>query len=122
MGKAFAVRTYLHKPSGSKRLPASPLRDNEAASALPRSPPSSPSNPFDDLDEGTRNLIRSLYQEKDEARENYAEETKKTSQLEAQLETADNMAVTAQAQLAAVDARVAGMFPTTARKLLSTLF
>jgi len=65
---------------------------------------------FDDLDEGTRNLIWSLYREKDEARTNYAEETKKTSRLEAQLTVVEDMALTARAQLVATDARVAGQF------------
>ncbi|RLM73503.1 hypothetical protein C2845_PM15G04200 [Panicum miliaceum] len=81
-------------------------RDDEASSAPPRSPPSSLLNPFDDLDEGTRNLIRDLLREKDEARHNYSKETKKTSRLEAQLATAEDMAQTARAQLLASDSRV----------------
>jgi len=56
------------------------------------------------------NLIRDLYREKDEARNNYAEETKKTSRLEAQLVVAEDMAKTAHAQLVTADARVAGQF------------
>ncbi|XP_039853626.1 uncharacterized protein LOC120712010 isoform X2 [Panicum virgatum] len=81
--------------------------DDEATSAPPRSPSPASSNPFDDLDEGTRDLIRSLYQEEDEACNNYAEETKKTGRLEAHLEAAsEDMALTARAQLI-TDARVA---------------
>ena len=90
--------------------------DDEATSAPPRSPSPASSNPFDDLDEGTRDLIRSLYQEEDEACNNYAEETKKTGRLETHLEAAraaqaasEDMALTARAQLI-TDARVAGQF------------
>ena len=71
------------------RLPVSSFRDDEAFSAPARSPFPSISNPFDDLDVGTRNLIQDLYREKDEVRNNYSKETKKTSQLEAQLVVAE---------------------------------
>ena len=80
--------------------------------------PSSSSNPFDDLDEGTRDLIRSLYREKDEARENYAEETKKTSRLEDQLVVAKDTTLTARAQLITADARLAGQSSVAIEKFL----
>ena len=70
-------------------------------------------------DEETRNLIWSLYREKDEARTNYAEETKKTSRLEVQLTVAEDMALTARAQLVATDARVAGQFFIVTEKSIS---
>ncbi|RLM69761.1 hypothetical protein C2845_PM17G02720 [Panicum miliaceum] len=95
---------------GSSNLPLALRRrgDDKASSAPRHSPPSSSSNPFDDLDEGTYNLIKDLLQEKDEARHNYSEETKKTSRLEAQLATVEDIAQTARAQLVTADSRVAG--------------
>ena len=53
------------------------------------------------------NLIRDLYREKDETCNNYAEETKKTSRFEAQLVVAEDMALTARAQLVTANVRVA---------------
>lgn len=89
-------------------LPVSFFRDDEASSVPPRSLSSSKQeHPFDDLDEGIKNLIRALLREKDEACQNYAEETKKTSLLEDQLVVAEDMALTTRAQLVAADARVA---------------
>jgi len=70
-------------------------------------PPPESENPFDDLDEGTRNLIRDLLCENDEARQNYYKETKKTHHLEVQLEVARTEQVIVRAQLTAVDSRVA---------------
>ena len=86
------------------------FRDDEASSAPPRSHSPSSSSPFDDLDKGTKDFIQTLLREKDKARQNYAEETKKTSRLEAQLTVVEDMALTARAQLVATDARVAGQF------------
>ena len=83
------------------------FRDDEASSAPHHSPSPSSSNLFDDLDEGTKDFIRTLLREKDEARQNYAEETKKTSRLEDQLVVAEDMALTTRTQLITADARVA---------------
>ena len=91
--------------------------DDEASNALPCSPSPTPSNPFDDLDEWTRDLIRTLLREKDEARENYAEETIKTGHLEISLEVAqagqaatENAMEAVRAQLITSDGRIAGDF------------
>ena len=79
-------------------------------SASNRLPSPEPENPFDDLDEGTRNLIWDLLHEKDEARQNYTEETKKTQCLEAQLEAAQIDQAIIRAQLTTTESRVAGKF------------
>ena len=82
-------------------------RYDEVLIAANRPPSPESENPFDDLDEGTRNLIRDLLCEKDEARQNYYKETKKTHHLEVQLEVARTEQVIVRAQLTAVDSRVA---------------
>ena len=79
---------------------------DEVLIAANRPPPES-ENPFDDLDEGTRNLIRDLLCKKEEARQNYYKDTKKTHHLEVQLEVARTEQVIVRAQLIAVDSRVA---------------
>jgi hypothetical protein len=74
-----------------------------------------PSSPFHGVDKETRELIQSLYQEKDEARTNYTEETKKTDCLEVNLDAAqagqlvaENTTLVLHAQLVVADTRVAG--------------
>ena len=80
-------------------------RDDEASSASDHL--SEPESPFHDLDEGTRELIHDHLCEKDEARRNYSEETKKTQRLEAQLEAAQTDQAIIRAQLTTADSRVA---------------
>jgi hypothetical protein len=62
--------------------------DDEASSTPPHSSSSELPGPFHGMDEETRELIRTLVREKDEAHSNYSEESKKTRRLEAHLKAA----------------------------------
>ena len=68
---------------------------------------SEPESPFHDLDEDTREYIHQLLREKDEARENYSEETKRSQRLAAELEVAQSDRAVIRAQLTAADSKVA---------------
>ena len=94
------------------------FRDDEASSAPPPSHSPSSSSPFDDLDKGTKDFIQTLLREKDKARQNYAEETKKTSRLEDQLVVVKDTTLTARAQLITADARLAGQSSVAIEKFL----
>ena len=63
--------------------------------------------PFLGVPESTKEFIRQLLREKDEARENYSQETIRSQRLAAELEMAQSNRAVVQAQLAAADSRVA---------------
>ena len=63
--------------------------------------------PFPGADEGTVEYIRQLLREKDEARENYSQETIRSQRLASELEAAQADRAIVRAQLTAADSRVA---------------
>ena len=75
-------------------------------------PPSSDSSnskgpPFPGVPEDTKEFIRHLLREKDEARQNYSQETIRSQRLAGELEVAQTDLAVVRAQLAAADSRVA---------------
>ena len=77
-------------------------RDN-----APPSPDSSDSEGPFPVDEDTVEYIRQLLREKDEAQQNYSQETIRSQRLAAELEVAESDRAVVRAQLAAADSRVA---------------
>ena len=69
--------------------------------------PGSEGPPFPGVPESTKEFVRQLLREKDEARENYSQETIGFQRLAAELETAQSDRAIVQAQLTAADSRVA---------------
>ena len=63
--------------------------------------------PFPGADEGTVEYIRQLLREKDEARENYSQETIRSQCLASEFEAAQTDRAIIRAQLTATDSRVA---------------
>jgi len=63
--------------------------------------------PFPGVLESTEEFIRQLLREKDEARENYSQETIRSQRLAIELETAQSDRAVVRAQLTAADSRVA---------------
>ena len=74
---------------------------------MPSPDSSKPESPFHSVDEGTREYIRKLLREKDEAHDNYSEETKRSHRLAAELEVAQSDRAVVRAQLSAANSRVA---------------
>ena len=73
----------------------------------PPSPDSSDSEgPFPGVDEDTVEYISQLLREKDEAWQNYSQETIRSQRLAAELEVAQSNRAVVQAQLTAADSRV----------------
>ena len=72
-------------------------------------PPSSDSEgpPFPGVPEDTKEFIRQLLREKDEARQNYSQETIRSQHLAAELEVAQFDRAVVRAQLSTADSRVA---------------
>ena len=81
-------------------------------------PPSSDSSdsevPFPSVDEETKEYIRRLLREKDEAWQNYSAETIRSQRLAAELEVAQSDRAIVRAQLTAADSRVACKLPSVA--------
>ena len=63
--------------------------------------------PFLGVPESTKEFIRQLLREKDEARENYSQETTRSQCLAAKLEMTQSDRAVVRAQLTAADSRVA---------------
>ena len=63
--------------------------------------------PIPGVPESTKEFIRQLLREKDEARENYTQETIRSQSLAAELETMQSDRAVVRAQLTAADSRVA---------------
>ena len=63
--------------------------------------------PFPGVLESTKEFIRHLLREKDDARENYSQETIRSQRLAAKLETTQSDRAVVRAQLTAADSRVA---------------
>jgi len=64
-------------------------------------------DPFPGVPESTNEYIRQLLREKDEARENYSQETIRSQHLVSELEAAQADRAIVRAQLTAADSRVA---------------
>ena len=81
------------------------MHNYDASSSLDSSGSEGP--PFPGVPESTKEFIRQLLHEKDEARENYSQETIRSQCLATELETAQSDRVVVRAQLTAADSRVA---------------
>ena len=81
----------------------------------PSSPDSSdPGSPLPGVDEDTKEYIRRLLREKDEAWQNYSAETIRSQRLAAELDVAQSDRAIVRAQLTAADSRVACKLPSVA--------
>ena len=81
------------------------MHNDDASSSLDSSGSEGP--PFPGVPESTKEFIRQLLREKDEARENYSQETIRSQRLAAELEVAESDRAVVWAQLTAADSRVA---------------